>query len=54
MEPIQMVKCRLSSNVARDVGDVRYVPLEIFRLWRFLMERVHNLNVSDPAVSSWS
>jgi hypothetical protein len=52
MESINMVRCFLSKN-NEESGDVRYVPLEIFTLWRFLMERVHNLTVNAPVVSVW-
>jgi hypothetical protein len=52
MESINMVRCFLSKN-QDEAGDVRYVPLEIFTLWRFLMERVHNLTVQKPFVSVW-
>jgi hypothetical protein len=52
MESIEMVKCFLARN-AGDEGSVRYVPLEIFQLWRFLMERVHRLQVTNTTVSLW-
>ena len=52
MESIHMVRCFLS-KMDEENGDVRYVPLEIFTLWRFLMERVHNLKVYKPEVSVW-
>ena len=52
MESINMIRCYLSKN-PEEKGDVRYVPLEIFTLWRFLMERVHNLTVQSPFVSVW-
>lgn len=52
MESIEMVKCFLTRD-ADEEGDVRYVPLEIFKMWRFLMERVHHLNVTSAEVSKW-
>ncbi|MCZ7582347.1 MAG: hypothetical protein M5R36_02870 [Deltaproteobacteria bacterium] len=52
MEQLDMVRCFLSRS-PDEQGDVRYTPLEIFTLWRFLMERVHNLHVQDPVVSVW-
>ncbi|MBZ0270661.1 hypothetical protein K8I61_01385 [bacterium] len=51
-ERVDMVRCFLSRS-EDEAGDVRYVPLEIFTLWRFLMERVHNLVVGDPVVAAW-
>jgi hypothetical protein len=52
MESIEMVKCLLANGPA-DQGTVRYVPLEIYRLWRFLMERVHHFRIVSPVVSRW-
>ena len=52
MEKIDMVRCFLSRK-PEESGDIRYVPLEIYTLWRFLMERVHNLYVQGPVVSVW-
>jgi len=52
MEKIDMVRCFLSKK-PEESGDIRYIPLEIFTLWRFLMERVHHLHVQDPEVSVW-
>ena len=52
MEKIDMVRCFLSKE-PEESGDIRFVPLEIFTLWRFLMERVHNLHVQSPVVSVW-
>ncbi|MCC6157961.1 MAG: hypothetical protein IT350_07895 [Deltaproteobacteria bacterium] len=52
MSAIQMVKCYLTRK-SDEEGDVRYVPLEIFKMWRFLMERVHHLVVVSAEVSSW-
>ncbi|MFH1681688.1 MAG: hypothetical protein ABIH26_13735 [Candidatus Eisenbacteria bacterium] len=31
----------------------RYVPLEIFNLWKRLMEERHGFGVADPVVSLW-
>jgi hypothetical protein len=53
MESIEMVRCYLSGDPDQQ-GTVRYVPLEIYELWRFLMERVHNLAIAEPVVSKWN
>ena len=53
METIEMVRCLLNRNT-KDSGTVRYVPLEIYEFWRFLMERVHNLIIREPVVSVWA
>ncbi|MFZ1946900.1 MAG: hypothetical protein WAW06_05090 [bacterium] len=34
-------------------GSVRYVPLEIFDLWKHLMTEKHSFSVSDETVSIW-
>lgn len=52
METIEMIKCHLADN-PDDPGSVRYIPLEIYAMWRFLMQRVHNLVVNNPTVSVW-
>ncbi len=52
MNSIEMIKCFLS-NEPDNTGDVRYIPADIFDMWRFLMERVHTMAVSDPAISLW-
>ena len=52
MDAIEMIKCHLAKDSNHN-GDVRYVPLEIYEMWRFLMQRVHKLVVRDPHVSVW-
>lgn len=52
MESIEMIKCFLKRDVEHP-GYVRYIPLEIYELWRFLMERVHGLAVTYPQISKW-
>lgn len=53
MESIEMIKCYLK-NDERDAGSVRYIPLEIFELWRVLMRKVHGFLIVDPIVASWT
>ena len=52
METIEIVRCKVAKNPGEE-GSVRYIPLEIFEMWRFLMERVHSLLVIDPIISVW-
>lgn len=52
MEAIEMIKCYLKRD-GQHPGYVRYIPMEIYELWRFLMEKVHGLTVADPLISSW-
>jgi hypothetical protein len=41
--------------VRRSPGEpqVRYVPLEIYGLWEFLMERRHRFEIAAPRASLW-
>jgi len=52
MDSVQMVRCFLSRD-PKENGSVRYVPLEIYEMWRFLMQKVHLLTVQEPVVSTW-
>lgn len=52
MEAIEMVKCFLT-RTEDEPGSVRYIPFDIYELWRFLMEKVHKLQVVDPQVAIW-
>ena len=50
----KIVRCKVS----RDGEDgppesVRFVPLEVFRLWKHLMTGKHNFAVRDECVSIW-
>ncbi|HPQ67522.1 MAG TPA: hypothetical protein PKW95_00245 [bacterium] len=53
MESIEMVKCYLKKD-ERDAGSVRYIPLDIFEMWRVLMRKVHGFLVADPVVATWT
>jgi hypothetical protein len=50
----KIVRCRISKMNA-DTGDtsVRYVPLEIFQLWKLLMSEKHGFTIEDDCVSLW-
>jgi hypothetical protein len=48
----KLVRCELSRPEA-GVGTVRYVPLEIFGLWEFLMRTKHRFEVAVPIASLW-
>jgi hypothetical protein len=49
----KLVRCQIRHS--RDAGAVstRYVPLEIFGLWEFLMTQRHGFEVDDPRASLW-
>jgi len=47
----KLVRCEIK-RVGSE-GTVRYVPLEIFGLWEFLMRRKHQFDVSAGVASLW-
>jgi hypothetical protein len=59
MLKIEMVRCYVTSpspqaeNPEGAGKQVRYIPKEIFRLWRFLMERVKGFEVTEQTDSFW-
>ncbi len=53
MSSQKIVRCQLRRLGAKDPGQVRYVPLEIFGLWEHLMSTKHGFEVVDPRASLW-
>ena len=48
----KLVRCELRKPETSQ-GTVRYVPLEIFGLWEFLMRQKHGFAVSGSIASLW-
>jgi hypothetical protein len=48
----KLVRCELKKP-GNDAGTVRYVPLEIFGLWEFLMRNKHRFEVDGSVASLW-
>jgi len=48
----KLVRCELKRPEA-GTGTVRYVPLEIFGLWEFLMRTKHGFDVAGSIASLW-
>ena len=48
----KLVRCEIKRAGTGD-GTVRYVPLEIFGLWEFLMRHKHQFDVSASVASLW-
>ena len=48
----KLVRCELVRPGAT-VGTMRYVPLEIFGLWEFLMRQKHGFQVTATIASLW-
>jgi hypothetical protein len=50
----KMVRCTIAKGGETDTGrSVRYIPLEIFQLWKHLMTRKHGFTIKDDLVSLW-
>jgi len=52
VEKIEMIRCFVG-RADQPQNQVRFIPADIFEMWRFLMERVHHLVVARPGVSVW-
>jgi hypothetical protein len=52
-DTVPMVRCRLDSRDEDPVRALRYVPLDEFGLWRYLMEHRHGRQVTVEEVSIW-
>lgn len=48
----KLVRCEIRRSDGGN-GTVRYVPLEIFGLWEFLMRNKHRFEVSGSVASLW-
>jgi hypothetical protein len=49
----KLVRCEIRHDGNASGASVRYVPLEIFGLWEFLMSRKHGFSVCDSRASLW-
>ena len=49
----KIVRCRLRRDGESGEGSARYIPLEIFGLWEFLMKQRHGFEVLDVRASLW-
>jgi hypothetical protein len=52
-DTVPMVRCRLDSRDGDSVRSLRYVPLDEFGLWRYLMEHRHQRQVTVEEISIW-
>lgn len=53
LEPIPIVRCRLTGRDEGGPASLRYVPLVEFGLWKHLMETRHARGVRVEAISVW-
>jgi len=49
----KLVRCELRREASAEAGSPRYVPLEIYGLWEFLMRTKHGFDVVEPRASLW-
>jgi hypothetical protein len=49
----KLVRCLVRAKSAKAAPTARYIPLEIFGLWDFLMTSRHGFEVIEPRASLW-
>ena len=49
----RIVRCEVTRHEARATPSVRYIPMEIFGLWEYLMVGKHGFEVRVPQASLW-
>ena len=49
----KLVRCEIRRRGTTAPGSPRYIPLEIFGLWEYLMSAKHDFEVVNPRASLW-
>ncbi len=50
----KIVRCKISKSVNGEKQEsIRYVPLDIFDLWKLLMKTKHGFEIENDSVSLW-
>src|SRR5688500_2919535 len=49
----KLVRCEIRRCGSVESGSPRYIPLEIYGLWEYLMTRKHDFDVVVPRASLW-
>jgi hypothetical protein len=49
----KLVRCEIRRTGSAEAGSPRYIPLEIFGLWEYLMSTKHQFEVLHPRASLW-
>ncbi|MBI1795632.1 MAG: hypothetical protein HY076_07945 [Candidatus Eisenbacteria bacterium] len=49
----KLVRCEIRRRGADEPLSPRYIPLEIFGLWEYLMSRKHEFEIVSPCASLW-
>ena len=53
MSSQKLVRCEIRRGGKSDGGSARYIPLEIYGLWEYLMSTRHGFDVVSPQASLW-
>lgn len=53
MSSQKLLRCRIRPKGTEGPGSERYIPLEIFGLWEYLMTHRHEFDVVGPSASLW-
>lgn len=49
----KLVRCQVRRSGSTDAGSPRYIPLEIFGLWEYMMQTRHGFEIVDACASLW-
>jgi hypothetical protein len=49
----KLIKCEVSRPENPHAVTVRYVPMEIYGLWEYLMTAKHQFSIAEPQASLW-
>jgi hypothetical protein len=49
----KLVRCEIRRRGSKESGSPRYIPLEIFGLWEYLMTSRHDFEIVAPRASLW-
>jgi hypothetical protein len=49
----KLVRCQIRARGSKSAGSSRFIPLEIFGLWEYLMTHKHDFEVVTPRASLW-
>ena len=49
----KLVRCRVRRRGSTEAGSPRYIPLEIFGLWEYMMQTRHGFEILEPCASLW-
>jgi hypothetical protein len=49
----KLIRCEVSRPDVPQATTVRYVPMEIYGLWEYLMTAKHNFTIAGPQASLW-